>query len=713
MRVQRILLTLALAVNLTVSQAALVRAQRAEVVTLDVRGLDIDNLLQFFSRTFGLTVVKDPNLTGPVTIMCPEPVSRQAALDILNSVLEVRGFTSVLRGSLLKIVPLTKAVQSNVELGVGRSSTREGDQVVTQIIPLKSADAVQLQTELTPLVSTGASIIANTASNSLVITDYASNIARLLQIVDELDSSNAAQVRVFPLTYAQADEVAPLLTQMFFTQQRTLGTTGGQLPGWQRRLLGAVTAASGARGTGAQAGQAVADARTNSVLVSTSRERMDAIAEVIKGLDRPVERQGNLTVVALERANAQDVATALSQALGGRTTSQARTTAATTAARRTSQTQNRRTGSSAGRAYEGPDAASSALSRQEAPGAPPGAGPAGDNGAVVGPPPDAEGPAGEPLGGDYAEAQSANVIEFAGNASVVAEPNTNSLIISAPPEYALLLQQLIHQLDQAPPQVLIEAIVAEVALDTERKLGFQWTWTEHPHFGDSDLTGSIGTSLGLATESVGLRYSIAGASLNTLLHALATDDKVSILSTPRIFTSNNREAEINISTQTPYVASVRTTDTSETFAVDYLDVGVILTVTPQIAADGTVTMEVTQEANQLLGFQNFGNSVQAPTVARRSAQATIRVADGQTVILGGIISDNTNRSVKKVPFLGDLPLLGSLFRRSTVTTKKSELLVFLTPKVVRTPEEASALTRSQQEKSVVPLPKDSGTTPPR
>jgi general secretion pathway protein D len=691
-------LALALAISLGVSQAGWVDAEQTDVVTLDVRGLDIDNLLQFFSRTFKLTVVKDPNLTGAVTIMCPEPVSRQEALGILNSVLEVRGFTSVLRGSVLKIVPLTKAVQSDVDLSVGRTSTLEGDQVVTQIIPLKSADAVQLQTELTPLVSTGASIIANTASNSLVITDYASNITRLMEIVEQLDSSNAMQVRVFPLIYAQADEVAPLLTQMFFTQPRTVGTSGAQMPGWQRRLLGAVSAASGVRGGSAQVGQAAADVRTNSVLVSASGERLDAIADVIKGLDRPIERQGNLTVVSLQRANAQDVATALSQALGGRTTGQARTTAATTVARSTRQTQTSRSGSSGGRSYEDPDGADGALTRQEP------AGPPGQAGAEVSPP--GLGPmGGEGEAGGYVDAQAANVIEFAGNASVVAEPNTNSLIISAPPEYALLLRQLIEQLDVAPPQVLIEAIVAEVALGTERKLGFEWTWTEHPHFGDSDLTGTIGTGLGLSTETLGLRYTIAGASLNTLLHALATDDKVNILSTPKIFTSNNRPAEINISTQTPYVASVRTTDTSETFAVSYLDVGVILNVTPQISPDGTVTMQVTQEANELLGFQNFGNSVQAPTVARRSAQATIRVADGQTVILGGIISDSTTRSVKKVPVLGDLPLLGNLFRRSTVTSKKSELLVFLTPKVVRTPEEATALTRGEQAKSLAPIPK--------
>jgi len=711
----RVLPALALAMSLVILPGAQVRAERAEVVTLDVRGLDIDNLLQFYSRTFGLTVVKDPNLTGAVTIMCPEPVSRQEALDILNSVLEVRGFTSVLRGSLLKIVPLAKAVQSNVGLAVGRSPTVEGDQVVTQLIPLRSADAVQMQSELAPLVSAGASIIGNAASNTLTITDYASNIARLLQIIDQLDSVNAAQVRVFPLTYAQAEDVAALLTQVFFTQPRPAATPSARQPRWQRRLMGATAAAAGTRAAavGAPVGQAVADSRTNSVLVTTSNERMEAIAQVIEGLDRPVERQGNLTVVALERANAVDVANALNQALGGRTTTQPRTTTSTVGS-----TQRTRTTPAAaprtsggitaptGRAYESPDATVPTIGRAEEPGAEPAPSYSAETTVIT---------TDQPLqipeeSGLYVEAQAANVIELAGNVSVVAEPNTNSLIIAAPPEYALLMRQLILELDQAPPQVLIEAIVAEVALDAERKLGFEWTWTESRHLGQEDTTGTIGTGFGLSDETLGLRYAIAGTSLSTLLHALVTDDKVTILSTPRIFTSNNREAEINISTQTPYVASVRTTETSETYSVQYLDVGVILRVTPQIALDGTVTMQVTQEANELLGFLDIGGQVKAPTVARRSAQATIRVADGQTVILGGIISDNTSRSMKKVPFLGDLPLLGNLFRRSTVTSKKSELLVFLTPKVVRTPEEASALTRSEQAKSIVPLPTTPGPT---
>jgi general secretion pathway protein D len=672
-------------------------APPVEKVTLDVRGLDIDNLLQFYSRTFGLTIIKDPNLTGPVTIMCPRPVSRQEAFATLNSVLGVRGFTAVLSGSVMKIVPVAKAVQSDVGLSVGRSPTEDGDVVITQLIPLKSASAVQLQTDLTPLITTGASLIANGASNTLTVTDYASNIARLLRIIDQLDSANASEVRVFPLTYAQAQDVAQLLTQVFFTQPRTTGTSRAQLPGWQRRLLGAAAAVSGTQGVAAAPmGQVVADDRTNSLLVSTSKERMEGLAQVIRDLDRPVAREGNLTIVALQRANAQDVANALNQALGARTTAQTRAASGATTSRAVTTTTRARTsggssgGSAIGRAEPGPEGST-----------------AGSSGAATviapGPPAAVVAPSGDAGPGPY-EPQPANVLELGGNAAVVAEPNTNSLIITGTPETAALVKQLILELDQSPPQVLIEAIVAEVGLDAERKLGFEWTWTEHSHLGNANLTGTLGTTFGLTTQATGLSYAITGTNLSTLLKALVTDDSVTILSTPRIFTSNNRAAEINISTQTPYVSSVRTTDTSETYAVGYLDVGVILSVTPQIAPDGTVTMQVTQEANELLGFQSFGSSVQAPTVARRSAQATIRVADGQTVILGGIISDSSSRSVSKVPVLGDLPLVGNLFRHSAVTKKKSELLVFLTPRVVRTPQEASALTRSEQAKSIAPMP---------
>lgn len=697
-------------------------AKPPDKVTLDVRGLDIDNLLQFFSRTFELTVIKDPGLTGPVTIMCPQPVSRQQAFDILNSVLEVRGFTSLLQGNVLKIVPLSKAVQSDVGVTVGRSTAQGGDQVVTQVVPIKNAVATQLQVDLTPLISTGASLIANSSSNTLTITDYASNISRILRIIEQLDSEQAADVKVFPLVYAQAADAAQTLTQYFFTQARlsTQANVGGPGPGFLQRLTGAISAAAGGRGqvAGGPAGQAVPDTRTNSVIVTANKDRMDAIGNVIKSLDKPVEYRGTLSVVHLDRANAQDVATALNQALGARTTTPARTTSSTTSRLSTSLSGQRsrytpstlpRVGSQQSPAVQDPQAEPTALGQAPAEGSAGAAGAARSGQVQVAQLPQGRSrPTQSTVGvGRGAEGQIVNVLEAAGNVSVVAEPNTNSLIISAPPEYSEMVGQLISELDQAPLQVLIEAIVAEVSLNAEQKLGLEWTWTEKNHLGQANTTGTFSTDFGLASQtSGGFRYSVAGQTLNTLLYALATDSNVSILSTPRIFTSNNRPAEINISTQTPYVSTVRTSDVTaaQTYSVDYVDVGVILQVTPQIAPDGTVTMQVVQEANELLGYQPFGANVSAPIVAQRTAQATIMAADGQTIILGGIIRDNKTRVIKKVPLLGDLPLIGNLFRSTDVTKEKSELIVFLTPKVVRTKEEAAALTESQKQQTAVRLP---------
>jgi general secretion pathway protein D len=700
-------------------------------VTLDVRGLDIDNLLRFLSQTFNMTILKDPAVTGPVTILCPKPVTKREALDLLNAVLEARGFTSLLSGQVLKIVPLSKAVQSRVDIhtGAAASSVPDTSQVVRHIVTLKQLDAAQLQQQLQPLVTTGASIVADTVSNSLIITDYAPNVAGLLEVIQQLDSQDASQIRVFGLQYADATQMASLLTSTFFSQQRQGQTSGlgGPLPGQGRLMGGPFGAFQAALRAGTQGrvstGQAVADTRTNSVVVATSPERMTAIENVIKQLDRSMPYASTVTMLSLRRANAVDVAQILNQAFG--VTGAARTTTGTTT-RPTQGIQTSRLGTSglgsssglgqrtrlqapaamggqnqeAARANEEQQtqsASESGSSERRVMGQVPTTRPFGV--ATVAPATAARAIAG----------QVSTVLEAAGNVSVVAEPNTNTLIVNAPPEYFEMLRSLVQELDQPTPQVLIEAIVAEVSLDATRKLGVEWSWTLGNQFGTSGETGTLSTGLGAAAtagELAGFRYAVTGDKVTSLLRALATDQRVSILSTPRIFTSNNRQAVINISTTTPYTSSVQVSETyGQIFSIQFVDVGVILTVTPQISADGTVTMDVVQEANEILGYEEFGGgavTARAPRIAQRSAEATVTVADGESVILGGIIRDNSTKTVNKVPLLGDIPLLGTLFRSASTTKQKTELMVFLTPRVVRTPQDAHALTESQRSEMKSP-----------
>jgi general secretion pathway protein D len=201
---------------------------------------------------------------------------------------------------------------------------------------------------------------------------------------------------------------------------------------------------------------------------------------------------------------------------------------------------------------------------------------------------------------------------------------------------------------------------------------------------------------------------VVGKSLNAVLSTLASDKRFNVLSTPRICTTNNRQAQINISQSVPYVQDVRETESgTRTYSIGYLDVGIILDVTPRITRDGLVTIEVVQQANELQGFTTF----QAPMVSQRQAETTITVRDGETIILGGMIRDQKDRTVRKVPVLGDLPLIGGLFRSMSNSTQKTELMVFLTPRVVRDPEQAAQLTELQKKQINVVLPPPPGSLP--
>ncbi|HRJ96463.1 MAG TPA: secretin N-terminal domain-containing protein, partial [Fimbriimonadaceae bacterium] len=288
-----------------------------------------------------------------------------------------------------------------------------------------------------------------------------------------------------------------------------------------------------------------------------------------------------------------------------------------------------------------------------------------------------------------ADGRVVNVRDLAGQVTTIPDSNTNSIIVVASPENAELIRQILSQLDRIPEQVMIETIIVEATLDASTKLGVEWNYNRANT--QTDQTGSVGTDFGLRRANpplTGFRYSLAGGSLEGLINALATDKKFQVLSTPRIYTSNNVQAQINISQSVPYVLSTREDPNGNlTFNYSFQDVGIVLTVTPRITANGFVTMDVDQTANDLQGFTSFN----APIVNQRQANTTVTVKDNETIILGGIIRNTVTSTVNKIPLLGDIPILGNLFKFSDKSNVKTELLVFLTPRIVRTPEEAQQI----------------------
>jgi general secretion pathway protein D len=285
----------------------------------------------------------------------------------------------------------------------------------------------------------------------------------------------------------------------------------------------------------------------------------------------------------------------------------------------------------------------------------------------------------------------------------MADPNTNSLIVVTLPSNIKLIQKIVDQLDKIGDQVMIETVIVEAKLDKTTKLGVEWNFLQNKAFGTSSLVGAGSNTYGLqnntTTPNTGLVYTLTGTNYNVFLNALQSDSRFKVLDTPRIFTSNNVKATINVTTQQPYITNQQTASAFGGLLqnYDFKPIGVILTVTPRIASSGQVAMDIDQQADDLQGFTSFN----APIINHREATTSATVLDGQTIVLGGIIEHQTITTEDKIPILGDLPLLGPLFRSTSHDKTQTELLVFLTPHIVHNNEEAQKL-RERETKELSP-----------
>ena len=245
---------------------------------------------------------------------------------------------------------------------------------------------------------------------------------------------------------------------------------------------------------------------------------------------------------------------------------------------------------------------------------------------------------------------------------------------------------------------MIQTIVVEATLDKSKQFGLEWNFAKSNILGNKGTNGTGSQKFGLQNANPalnGFSYSLTGGDLTAFFNMLQTDTKFQVLSTPRIFTTNNMEAEINISQRVPYIVStIQNVNGTNSFNYSFQDVGIVLTVTPHITSNGYVTLDVLQTANDLQGYTTFN----APIINQRQAETTVSAKDGETIVLGGMIRNQVTSTVNKVPLVGDIPILGNLFRNHTMDHQKTELLVFLTPRVVRDPAEAKRLREETQKK---------------
>lgn len=398
-------------------------------------------------------------------------------------------------------------------------------------------------------------------------------------------------------------------------------------------------------------GQITVDTRTNTLIITDIGENIKKIIEIIDKIDKPSPVGEEIRVFKLENANAEEIAQVLTQILQG--TTQARTTTTTSTVRR---------------------------------GAPAAQTPVTTPTAIV----------------------PVRTISTTSQFQVVAVKATNSIIVYADPRDFETIEKIIKELDVLPKQVLIEALIAEVSFDKMKELGVEWAYTEK--FDGETYTGIVGTNLGTIINYAKTGVPPSGLSIGVykgeftfplsvgaLINLYAQDTQFNILSTPQIVTTDNQEAIINVSENIPYLKETRfyAYSTGQTGDIvksyDYKDVGIILKITPQISQDKYVKLKISQEVTKLI------ESGEAPITAKRLADTTLIIPNGKTVVLGGLLRNDSQKTVSKVPFLGDIPLLGRLFRKDTTKEVKTNLMIFITPRIISSFEEAEKI-KEEKEK---------------
>jgi general secretion pathway protein D len=298
-------------------------------------------------------------------------------------------------------------------------------------------------------------------------------------------------------------------------------------------------------------------------------------------------------------------------------------------------------------------------------------------------------------GGRGTRVQSANAVAATGNAgaadlvgqvAAVANEATNTILILTPEKNFPRVQEILDELDKPVPQVLIRVLVSEVTYDDSIDFGVEW---EGINVG-STTNDNILTDFNLFDSTLGLNYLMFdGDNFRMAIRALNATGRFDVLSRPYLLTADNQEATINVGQSVPIPTDTRVLDDGDTLTqIDYRDIGIILTVTPQINSEGLVVMDVSQEissiADQAIPVASDQNAV---VFNQRNLTTQVGVGHGQTVVIGGLVQDQLTETVRKVPLVGDIPLLGNFFKRTERSKVKTELLLFLTPEVIETPEQ--------------------------
>lgn len=604
------------------SKAAAAHPSGPDMVTLNFVNADIEGVVKAVGEITGKNFVLDPRVKGTVNIISAKPISRSLVYQVFLSALRLQGFAAVEDRGMVMIVPEIEAKTHHSPTFGPQQSRRGGGQIVeTQVFRLQHESAAQLMPVLRPLITPNNSITAYPSSNTLVVTDYASNLQRIAKIIESVDQPVDSGSIMIPLEHASALDVAQTIGHLLAEPARAADPTS--------RLTVA------------------ADARSNSVLATAGDPaRLRRVRELVAMLDTPTSAGGNIHVIYLKNADATKLADVLRSIYTGESTT-------------------------------APTHASTPL-------------------------------------GTNAPKQAASAQAGSSQPGIIqADPATNSLIITAPDAVYNNLRATVEKLDVRQAQVYVQALIAEVSANKAAEFGIQWQDLAAAGKSTAQVIG--GTNFGTAGQNIlSISQNPAGAAqglnlgvmkgtvtiggvqilnMGLLMRALETDADANILSTPTLLTLDNEEAKIVIGQNVPfitgsYAVSAAATTPTPFQTIERKDVGITLKIKPQISEGDTVRLQISQEVSSVDSSSNPAGII----TNKRSVDSTVLVNDGQIVVIGGLIQDTVSDGVNKVPGLGDLPLIGSLFRYTTRSRKKTNLMIFLRPTVLRTAARADSIT---------------------
>ncbi len=565
---------------------------------VNFKDADIEEVIKFVADITGRTIVMDPRVKGRVKVISQEPVNKRELYNLFRDILEVHDFAVVEVGKVTRVIPLKDA--RSAPIPVGEPDDRG---YVTEVYQLKNVDASKILPVLRPLIPQHSHMAADTFSNSIVVSDTAPNIRRLMKVIEKIDQSALPETEVIQLRYADAEDLVSTLTKLYQKEAKQTPSSN-QL-------------------------QIIADKRNNAILLSGEDMQRTRAKALIKRLDRPQDQSGSVRVIYLDYANAKDVAAVLSKVV-----------------------QNM---------------------QKSVP------------------------------GGEKKGANESGI-------TVEADEDTNALLITGSGDTLNSLMVVIDKLDVRRAQVLIEAIIVKVDINKDNELGMDYLALDEESGAIGSIIGRNGGTLatiagGALTGgdegaaaigqalagSPGMSLGLIGAlsdstqKFGVLLKAIENDSNANILSTPSLVTMDNNEASISvgqeISIATGSYSSVTgggginspfTTSARE-------EVGILLTVTPQINEGNKVLLTVAQEVSSVAGTDARGQ----PITDQSKINTQILANDGQIIVLGGLIEDNVTESVVKVPVLGSIPVLGHLFKSTRTENRRENLMVFLRAQIIR------------------------------